>query len=208
MEKRGDFVDGWFKMHRSIIDSSEFEDAEVLKLWIWLLCNVAYAEHDVVFYGKVIHINVGEIPTGRKKISQQINMSESKVYRALNILKKLGNITIKSNNKYSIITVVNWSKYQSEVQSFNIKITAEQQQNNSKATTKKQQKNTTKENIEYKERKEKIALTGGLPDGYSVHENSGEVYTVIDGIMYNIYGEELNSQGFKKIDFNLSKHNL
>ena len=52
------------------------------------------------------------------------------------------------------------------------------------------------------------ALTGDLPDGYSIHENSGEVYTVIDDIMYNIYGEELNSQGFKKIDFNLSKHNL
>ena len=52
------------------------------------------------------------------------------------------------------------------------------------------------------------ALTGNLPDGYSIHENSGEVYTVIDGVMYNIYGEELNSQGFKKIDFNLSKHNL
>ena len=52
------------------------------------------------------------------------------------------------------------------------------------------------------------ALTGNLPDGYSIHENSGEVYTVIDDIMYNIYGEELNSQGFKKIDFNLSKHNL
>ena len=52
------------------------------------------------------------------------------------------------------------------------------------------------------------ALTGNLPDGYSIHENSGEVYTVIDGVMYNVYGEELNSQGFKKIDFNLSKHNL
>lgn len=52
------------------------------------------------------------------------------------------------------------------------------------------------------------ALAGKLPDGYSIHENSGEVYTVIDGVMYNIYGEELNSQGFKKIDFNLSKHNL
>ena len=52
------------------------------------------------------------------------------------------------------------------------------------------------------------ALTGNLPDGYSVHENSGEIYTVVDGVMYNIYGEELNPQGFKKIDFNLSKHNL
>lgn len=52
------------------------------------------------------------------------------------------------------------------------------------------------------------ALSGDLPDGYFIHENSGEIYTVIDGVMYNVYGEELNSQGFKKIDFNLSKHNL
>jgi hypothetical protein len=52
------------------------------------------------------------------------------------------------------------------------------------------------------------ALSGDLPNGYSVHKNSGEIYTVVDGVMYNIYGEELNQQGFKKIDFNLSKHNL
>ena len=72
-----------------------------------------------------------------------------------------------------------------------------------------QQKKENKKNKEKKENKIKgSALSGDLPDGYSVHENSGEVYTVIDGVMYNIYGEELNSQGFKKIDFNLSKHNL
>jgi hypothetical protein len=52
------------------------------------------------------------------------------------------------------------------------------------------------------------ALTGKIPDGYSVHPNSGEVYTVIDGKMYNLNGDELNSAGFIIIDFNLSKHNL
>lgn len=53
-----------------------------------------------------------------------------------------------------------------------------------------------------------FALTGKVPDGYSVHENSGEVYTVIDGKMYNLNGDELNSAGFVIIDFGLSKHNL
>lgn len=52
------------------------------------------------------------------------------------------------------------------------------------------------------------ALTGKLPDGYSVHPNSGEVYTVVDGKMYNLNGDELNSAGFVIIDFGLSKHNL
>ena len=72
-----------------------------------------------------------------------------------------------------------------------------------------------KENKKNKEKKNKInapdgvsALTGKLPDGYSVHPNSGEVYTVIDGKMYNLNGDELNSAGFVIIDFGLSKHNL
>ena len=88
----------------------------------------------------------------------------------------------------------------------------------SKANADQKQSNKTKLNktkLDYT-KKEDInntpdgdnALTGNLPDGYSIHENSGEVYTIVDGVMYNIYGEELNSQGFKKIDFNLSKHNL
>lgn len=80
-----------------------------------------------------------------------------------------------------------------------------------KADAQQKKENKTKEKKENKINNTPdgvVALSGSLPDGYSVHENSGEVYTIIDGIMYNIYGEELNSQGFKKIDFNLSKHNL
>ena len=75
------------------------------------------------------------------------------------------------------------------------------------------QKKENKKNKEKKENKINApdgvsALTGKLPDGYSVHPNSGEVYTVIDGKMYNLNGDELNSAGFVVIDFGLSKHNL
>ena len=45
-------MEGWIKLHRSIIDSAVFSDADVLKVWIWLLCNVAYDDHDVVYLGK------------------------------------------------------------------------------------------------------------------------------------------------------------
>ena len=121
-------MEGWIKLHRSIIDSAVFSDADVLKVWIWLLCNVAYDDHDVVYLGKVIPLKKGQIITGRQKLSQQIGMSEGKIYRATNILKSLGNITVKSNNRYSIITVENWLKYQSEMPHVNINITTGQQQ--------------------------------------------------------------------------------
>jgi hypothetical protein len=74
------------------------------------------------------------------------------------------------------------------------------------AQQKKIKENKRKEN---KKNKENIsALSGDLPDGYSLHPNSGEVYTVIDGMMYNIDGRKLNSAGFLDIDFGLSKNRL
>ena len=130
-------MDGWLKLYRSILDSAVFQDAEILKVWIWLLCNVAFEQHDTICYGKVIHLKPGQIATGRKKIAQCTDLNENKVYRALTALKSLGNIEIKATNKYSIITVVNWDKYQEE----NGKRTTGEQQNNSKTTTEEQQGN-------------------------------------------------------------------
>lgn len=131
-------MDGWLKLYRSILDSAVFQDAEILKVWIWLLCNVAFEQHDTICYGKVIHLKPGQIATGRKKIAQCTDLNENKVYRALTVLKSLGNIEIKATNKYSIITVVNWDKYQDE----NVKKTSSEQQNNSKTTTEEQQDNS------------------------------------------------------------------
>ena len=145
-------MDGWLKLYRSILDSAVFQDAEVLKVWIWLLCNVAFEQHDTICYGKVIHLKPGQIATGRKKIAQCTDLNETKVYRALIAIKSLGNIEIKSTNKYSIITVVNWDKYQDEnckrtanEQQTNSKTTAEEQQDNSKRTQHKNGKNGKKE---------------------------------------------------------------
>lgn len=130
-------MDGWLKLYRSILDSAVFQDAEILKVWIWLICNVAFEQHDTICYGKVITIKPGQIATGRKKIAQCTDLNENKVYRALTTLKSLGNIEIKATNKYSIITVVNWDKYQDE----NVKRTSSEQQNNSITTTDEHQTN-------------------------------------------------------------------
>ena len=127
-------MDGWLKLHRSIIDSAVFKDLEVLKIWIWLLCNASFDTHDTLFFGKVITVHPGQIVTGRKKIAQSTDLNESKVYRALMLLKSLGNIEIKSNNKFSVITIVKWAKYQGDLEIVNSKTTAKQQQKNNNST--------------------------------------------------------------------------
>ena len=49
------------------------------------------------------------------------------------------------------------------------------------------------------------ALPGDDGTEFLVHPNSGELYKVVDGVMYNKRGRRLNEAGYIDIDFGLSK---
>ena len=53
-------------------------------------------------------------------------------------------VELKSNNKKTVVTIVNWALYQGNENNCNNKITTKEQQNNNKVTTKEQQNNTNK----------------------------------------------------------------
>ena len=67
-------------------------------------------------------------------------------------LEKMGNLNIKTNNKYSIITIVNWETYQGANNNYEHQ---NEQQMNNKRTTDEQQMNTNKNDKECKEGKRK-----------------------------------------------------
>lgn len=88
-----------------------------------------------------VTVKPGEFVFGRKKAAAELNMKESTVWDRMKLLEKLGNIDIKSNNKFSVVNVVNWAKYQDkepEVQQ------QDQQQTDNKPTTNQQQTDTNK----------------------------------------------------------------
>ena len=174
-------MEGYVKLHRSIVDSTVFQDAEVLKLWIWLLCNVAYADHDVLINGKIITVKTGQVITGRKKLGEQLNLSENKVYRALSILQKLGNVNIKTNNRYSVVTVIKWAKYQSDNQNVN-----------NTATTQQQHSNTTEESKERKERKERKEVV--------VSTDTASPTTTSEQDLISLYGIEATERYKKRFE--------
>ena len=62
-------------------------------------------------------------------------------------------------------------------------------------------KNKRKENKENKN----CALSGDDDTEFLVHPNSGELYKIVDGVMYNKRGKRLNDAGYVNIDFGLSK---
>lgn len=106
--------ENWIKLHRKLTDSAVFSDANCLKAWIYILCNVAYRDHDIIYRGEVVHLQAGQMITGRKVLASELDISEKQAYKLLKTLEKLGNIAIKADNRFSLVTVVNWGFYQSD----------------------------------------------------------------------------------------------
>jgi len=138
---------GYIKVWRKLTESSIYRKSEAVHLFVHLLLTASRLERRVMSGNQLIAIKPGQLITGRKKLSAETGINESKVYRILELLKSEQVIEQQTNSKYSIITVLNWSSYQDGEQQIeqqmNSKRTADEQQVN----TKQECKNGKKENI-------------------------------------------------------------
>ncbi|EAE1298266.1 hypothetical protein EP04_01780 [Listeria monocytogenes] len=138
-------MDGYIALHRKIIDSWIWQDPEFYRLWSYCLIKASFKERDVFIGQQIVNLKPGQFVIGREKLEAKMNIGLQKPRSALTWwrrLQKLENdkmLNIKSNNKYSIITIVNWELYQSDSAS-NEQQT--EQQTNNRRTTDGQQMNT------------------------------------------------------------------
>lgn len=106
-------MEGWIKIHRKILENPIiFKDSDYLAIWIYLLLNATHKEIPALFKGKKITLKPGQLITGRKSISHQLKISESKTYRVINDYKNEHQIEQQTSNQNSLITILNWDKYQ------------------------------------------------------------------------------------------------
>ena len=61
-----------------------------------------------------VSLDPGQFVFGRNKAAQDLKFTVSQVRTCLNTLKTTNNLTIRTTNKFSIISVVNWDVYQTE----------------------------------------------------------------------------------------------
>lgn len=144
-------MSGWIKLHRKILDNPIVcRDSDYLAVWTYLLLNATHKEYSAVFSGQKITLLPGQLITGRKSISEQFNISESKVQRILKAFENDRQIEQQTSNKNRIISILSWVEYQ-DVEQQN------EQPVNNKRTTTEQQVNTNKnvKNLRTKELKNK-----------------------------------------------------
>lgn len=108
-----DFEDEtYIKVFRKLKKNPIYKDSESVHLCLHLLLSANYKPNKFLFNGKEVTVKRGQLITGRKQISAETGISESTVKRRLKLFEKLGILTIKSTNKFSIITLCNYKHYQ------------------------------------------------------------------------------------------------
>jgi len=99
---------GFITLHRKITEWEWYQDPNTFRLFIHLLLKANHAE--MKWQGQVI--NRGQLITGRIKLSEELKISERSIRTSLDKLKKTKIITIKPTNRFSFITIINYSSYQ------------------------------------------------------------------------------------------------
>lgn len=105
---------GWVKLSRGLIDSAIFTDEKTLKIWVWCLLKAAYHESDTIINGSVVHLNKGQFIFGVHAASNALSMSVKCIRTRMLALEKLGMISRKPTNKFTIITICDWEQMQCE----------------------------------------------------------------------------------------------
>lgn len=138
---------GWFKFHRQIFDNPICtKDAEYFFVWVYILNEAKFEETRDLFKNEEIILAKGQLLTTVKDISTELNINESKVNRILKKLEIEKQIERRASNKKTLITVLNWEKYQSdekqnEKQVKNERQTNDNQMENNRQTSEEQMKN-------------------------------------------------------------------
>lgn len=157
------------RLHRQLLEWEWFDNSQMVHIWVYFLLKANYQDNK--WHG--IDIPRGSFITSLDTICKDTGLSLQSVRTCMNKLKSTGEITIKSTNKYSVITICKYETYNFEYSDANkqnnkqpnIQLTNNQQSNNKQLTTDKESKEGNKENK--RENIDANASTSAKPDAAS-----------------------------------------
>ncbi len=120
-------MEGWICLHRKLLDNPIATSPDHIAVWTTLLLLAQHKESRFCHGGTWVTLKAGQLLTGRKSLSGQVGVKQTKLERILDNLESGQQIRQQKTNKFRIITIVNWHMYQDK--------TTDGQQADNKETT-------------------------------------------------------------------------
>lgn len=102
----------FIKIDRNIVKWRWYKDASTLRLFLHLIINANITDCDF----EEITVHRGQLVTSYPHLANDLGISIKQIRTALNHLKTTGEVAVSSCSKYSVITVLNYNKYQEKGQ--------------------------------------------------------------------------------------------
>lgn len=142
---------GYVKLWRRALDAGWLKNHKLWVFWCYCIMKASHKNIHSVIGFQDIEILPGQFIYGRKKASEETGLSERETRTCLQSLIKMQNVTIKTTNKFSIITIINWDSYQAQDedndQQNDQQLTNNRPTTDQQLTTYKNEKNEKKRNI-------------------------------------------------------------
>jgi len=103
-------INGFIYLHRKIMEWEWYSDIKVCRLFIHLLLKANHENNE----WQGIKILKGQLITGRLVLSKETGLSQREIRTCLTKLKTTNEVTIKTTNRFSLITLVNYGIYQNK----------------------------------------------------------------------------------------------
>lgn len=105
---------GWICLHRSIQDSWVWQNEPFSRgqAWIDLLLTANHEDHKIVVDNNLMTIKRGQMLTSVRKLSERWKWSVKRTQKFLIILEEDQMLTKKSGKRYTLLTILNYAKFQ------------------------------------------------------------------------------------------------
>jgi len=103
---------GWIRIYRQALENGWLRNHRLWAFWCYCLLKASHKSTKVMIGYQQVSLESGQFVFGRQQAAADLDLSENVIRTCLTRLISTNNLTIKTTNKYSIITIVNWHSYQ------------------------------------------------------------------------------------------------
>lgn len=107
---------GYIKLWRKTLDSGLLQHPTAWQVFGYLLMSATRTKRKLMVAGQVFELEAGDYATSVAGICDFLGITTRQCRTALSVLEKLEIVAIKTTNRGSIISLVNWHRYQEERQ--------------------------------------------------------------------------------------------
>jgi len=113
---------GYIKLWRKSLDSGLLQNPKIWTFWSWCLMKATHKKRSQMIGFQKVKLLPGQFVFGRRTASKELSLSEQTIRTCVTRLSKMGKLTTKPTNKFSIITIINWGSYQADQTTVNHQI--------------------------------------------------------------------------------------